>query len=258
LIGPPVASLDEARSRPRVIGARAVRVLIAEGQPVVRAGLRALLGGERDIAVVGEAGNGGEAVALAGRVRPDVVLLDTEIAGHGAEEPARIVGDLDQAGVRVLMLASREDDESLFVALRAGASGFLVKNTEAVDLVEAIRVVASGEALLSPGATARLIAEFTAQPQPQLPTEEQLEKLTAREQEVMTLVAIGLSNDEIAERFVISRATVKTHVSRILSKLDVRDRAQLVAVAYQSGFVRPGHGHVLATAAPARAARVAA
>jgi DNA-binding NarL/FixJ family response regulator len=152
-----------------------------------------------------------------------------------------------------MILAASESDECLFAALRAGASGFLVKNTEAIDLVEAVRVVASGAALLSPGATERLIAEFASQPQPHLPSDEQLERLTPREREVMTLVATGLSNGEIAERFTISHATVKTHVSRALCKLDARDRAQLVAVAYQAGLVHPGRSRprALPTARPA-------
>jgi DNA-binding NarL/FixJ family response regulator len=238
LVEPP-----DVPSEPRVSGGRAIRVLIADSQPVVRAGLHALLEGENDIAVVGDAGDGHEALAMAQAVRPDVVLLDPDLPGLDVlEVTRRIADDPEQAGVGVMILAAHDTDESLFAALRAGASGFLLKNTEPVDLVEAVRVVATGDALLSPGATGRLIAEFASQPQPHLPSDEQLDELTPREREVVTLVATGLSNDEIAERLVISPATAKTHVSRALSKLDVRDRAQLVAVAYQIGLVHPGHG----------------
>jgi DNA-binding NarL/FixJ family response regulator len=254
-----VRSLDDVRSEPRAIGARPIRVLIADGQPVVRAGLHALLEGEKDIVVVGDAADGDAAVAIAAEVRPDVVLLDADLSGLDVLEVTRlIIDDPEQAGAKVMILAARDTDECLFAALRAGASGFLVKNTEAIDLVEAIRVVASGEALLSPGATGRLIAEFASQPQPHLPSDEQLEELTPREREVMTLVATGLSNDEIAERLVISRATAKTHVSRALCKLDVRDRAQLVAVAYQAGLVHPGHRRARLALPTARPALVAA
>jgi DNA-binding NarL/FixJ family response regulator len=243
----------------RAIGAAPIRVLIADGQPVVRAGLHALLEGEKDIAVVGDAADGDEAVAIAGNVQPDVVLLDAEIPGLGVVDVTRRILDApEQAGARVMILATRDTDECLFAALRVGASGFLVKNTEAIDLVEAVRVVAAGQALLSPGATGRLIAEFASQPQPHLPGGEQLDELTPREREVMTLVATGLSNDDIAERFTISRATVKTHVSRALCKLDVRDRAQLVAVAYQAGLVHPGHSRVPRALPTARPALVAA
>jgi DNA-binding NarL/FixJ family response regulator len=239
-------TLDDVPSEPRASGERTTRVLIADGQPVVRAGVHALLEEENDIAVVGDAADGDEAVAIAQEVRPDVVLIDADLPGLDVMEVVRrIVDDLEQTGARVLILAAQDTDECLFAALRAGASGFLVKNSEAIDLVEAVRVVAAGEALLSPRATGRLIAEFNSQPQAHMPSEEQLADLTPREREVMTLVATGLSNAEIAERFVISRATVKTHVSRTLCKLDVRDRAQLVAVAYQAGLVHPGQGRAL-------------
>jgi DNA-binding NarL/FixJ family response regulator len=216
-----------------------IRVLIADAQPLVRAGLHALLDGEEDIAVIAEAGDGEHAVAIAAELRPDVVLLDTDLPGLDVLEVTRRIIDPDGAGAAVMMLAGRETDECLFPALRAGASGFLVKDTELIDVVAAVRVVAADGALLSPAATRRLIAEFASQPQPHLPSAEQLEDVTPREREVMALVAAGLSNDEIAERLVISRATAKTHVSRALRKLDARDRAQLVAVAYQLGLVRP-------------------
>jgi DNA-binding NarL/FixJ family response regulator len=250
---------DDVPPEPRASRGRPIRVLIADGQPVVRAGVHALLEDENDIVVVGDAADGDEAVATAREVLPDVVLVDADLPGLDVMEVMRrIVDDPEQAGARVLLLAAHDTDECLFAALRAGASGFLVKNSEAIDLVEAVRVVAAGEALLSPAATGRLIAEFTSQPQAHMPSDEQLEDLTPREREVMTLVATGLSNAEIAERFVISRATVKTHVSRALCKLDVRDRAQLVAVAYQAGLVHPGHGRALQSTPTARPALVAA
>jgi DNA-binding NarL/FixJ family response regulator len=242
-------SPDDLPPAPRGSGNHPIRVLIADGQPVVRAGVHALLESENDIVVVGDAADGDEAVVTAREVRPDVVLIDADLPGRDVLEVMQlIVDDSEHPGARVLLLAAHDTDECLFGALRAGASGFLVKNTEAIDLVEAVRVVAAGEALLSPGATGRLIAEFTSQPQAHLPSDEQLQDLTPREREVMTLVATGMSNAEIAERFVISRATVKTHVSRTLCKLDVRDRAQLVAVAYQAGLVQPGHSRALPTA----------
>jgi DNA-binding NarL/FixJ family response regulator len=218
-----------------------IRVLIADGQPIVRAGFEALLDAEGDMVVVASAGTGQEAVALAQDVRPDVALLDIGLPGmDGLEATRRILSDPGCAGVRVVVLAAHDSEEPLFAALREGASGYLVKSTEARDLVQAVRVVATGEALLSPGATRRLIAEFASRPQPQLPSPHQLAELTSREREVMTLVAAGMRNDEIAERFVISPATVKTHVSRALRKLDARDRAQLVAIAYQVGLVHAG------------------
>jgi DNA-binding NarL/FixJ family response regulator len=216
-----------------------IRVLIADNQPVVRAGLRAMLEGERDIAVAGVAGSVDEAVALASQLRPHVALIDLDLPGMGGIEAARrIHQDLDTEDVSVMILAGRDSDDDLFAALLAGALGFLLKSSEPEELVQAVRVLASGEALLSPSATRRLILEFRTRPQPQVPGPEQLDELTAREREVMTLVASGLRNDEIAERFVISPATVKTHVSRARRKLDARDRSQLVAIAYQIGLVR--------------------
>jgi DNA-binding NarL/FixJ family response regulator len=238
--------LGDAPTDRRAAKVRPIRVLIADDQPVVRAGLRAMLQSEADILVVADASHGDEAVTMTRDVHPDVVLLDAGIAGLDAlEATRRILDESERIGARVLVLAADDTSDFLFAALRAGASGFLLKNSQPVDLVEAVRVVAGGAALLSPGATERLIAEFASQPQPHLPSDEQLDELTPREREVMALVATGLSNDEIAERFVISRATVKTHVSRALGKLDVRDRAQLVAVAYQAGLVRPGHSRTL-------------
>jgi DNA-binding NarL/FixJ family response regulator len=238
--------LDDVPPTLRAVDVRPIRVLIADAQRVVRAGLRAMLDHQPDIKVVADASHGDEAVTMTHELHPDVVLLDADIAGLGALEViTRLLDESETSEPRVMVLAADDTDDFLFAALRAGASGFVLKNSEPVDLIEAVRVVASGAALLSPGATERLIAEFAAQPQPHLPSDEQLDDLTPREREVMALVATGLSNDEIAERFVISRATVKTHVSRALGKLDVRDRAQLVAVAYQAGLVRPGHSRAL-------------
>jgi DNA-binding NarL/FixJ family response regulator len=218
-----------------------IRVLIADGQPIVRAGFSAMLEGEHDMSVAGSASSVDEAVSLVCDVRPDVALLDLELPGGGGLAAARRIEDDPRcSNVNVMILAAHDDDDDLFAALRAGARGFLLKSTEPPELMSAVRVVAGGEALLSPSATRRLITEFASQPQPQVPTAEQFDELTAREREVITLVAAGLRNDEIAERFVISPATVKTHVSRALRKLDARDRAQLVAIAYQLGLVRPG------------------
>jgi DNA-binding NarL/FixJ family response regulator len=217
-----------------------VRVAIAESQALVRGGFHALIEAQPDMTVVGEAGDGEEAVALAERERPDVVLLDIALPGVGGlEATRRILEAPGLADVRVVMLSTSEGDEHLFGALRAGASGFLAKDTEPADLVEALRAVARGEALLSRGVTRRLIAEIASHPDPYRPSPEELEELTAREREVMALVARGLNNDEIAERLVISVATAKTHVSRALRKVDARDRAQLVALAYETGLVHP-------------------
>jgi DNA-binding NarL/FixJ family response regulator len=217
-----------------------VRVAIAECQALVRGGFHALLEGQADMTVVGEAGDGEEAVAVVERERPDVMLIDIGLPGiDGLEVTRRILDTPALADVRVVILSTSESDEHLFGALRAGASGFLAKDIEASDLVETVRAVARGEALLSRGVTRRLIAEIASHPDPYRPSPEELEELTAREREVMALVARGLSNDEIAERLVISVATAKTHVSRALRKVDARDRAQLVALAYETGLVYP-------------------
>jgi DNA-binding NarL/FixJ family response regulator len=241
--------------------ARAISVLLAHGEVLVRGGLRALLERERDIRVTGEAANGEEAVALARRGRPDLVLMDIRLPGLDClDATRRIVAVPELAGTRVLMLSRSESDDEPFRALRAGASGFLVGDTEPVELVRAVRVVAGGEPLLSPRVTRRLIDEVLAQPDPGRPVPAQFEELTAREREVMTLVALGLTNAEIAERLVVSPATAKTHVSRAMMKLHARDRAKLVALAYQGGFVEPrqrlsalGAG-ARASAAPLRSA----
>jgi DNA-binding NarL/FixJ family response regulator len=206
-----------------------IRVLIADRQPVVRAGLTAMLDAEEDLTVAAEAGDAEEAIALARRLRPTVALVDLELG----LEAVRLTAE---SGA---VMALGGDDE-LLAALRAGARAVMPKSAGCQELVEAVRVIAGGGAHLGPGATRRLIAEYAAQPQPHLPTLEQVDDLTAREREVIAMVASGLRNDEIAERFVISPATVKTHVSRVLRKLDAHDRAQLVAIAYQLGLVRSG------------------
>jgi DNA-binding NarL/FixJ family response regulator len=217
-----------------------IRILVADDQMLVRAGFRSLLDAEDGIEVVGEAANGAEAIKLTTQHRPDVVLMDIRMPGmDGLEASRRILGDPALEGVRVVILTTFEADEYIFDAIRLGASGFLVKDTEPADLIKAIRVVAAGESLLSPGVTRRLIAEFARRAKEPL-TLPAIGELTEREREVMGLVALGLSNDEIAQRLVVSPATAKTHVSRIMIKLGARDRAQLVVFAYESGLARPG------------------
>jgi DNA-binding NarL/FixJ family response regulator len=217
-----------------------IRVVLADDQALVRAGFRSLLDAQADIEVVGEAAGGEEAVRLATELTPDVALMDIRMPGmDGLEATRRIAADSRLADVRVVILTTFGLDEYVFEAIRAGASGFLVKDTEPEELLQAVRVVAGGEALLSPSITKRLIEEFATHAKEPQPTEG-LEELTAREREVMALVAAGLSNDEIAERLFVSPATAKTHVSRAMVKLGARDRAQLVVLAYESGLVRPG------------------
>ncbi|MFC4150454.1 response regulator [Micromonospora mangrovi] len=219
-----------------------VRVLLADDQKLLRAGFRMLIDSAPDLTVVGEAATGREAVELARSTRADVVLMDIRMPDlDGLAATAEITADEDLAGVRVLILTTFEVDEYVFQALRAGASGFLGKGVEPAELLDAIRTVAAGEALLSPKATRGLIARFLAQPEPdRRATPEQVRVLTEREREVVTLVAAGLSNEQIAERLVVSPLTAKTHVNRAMMKLGARDRAQLVVVAYQSGLVRVG------------------
>ena len=217
-----------------------IRVLLADDQALVRAGFKALLDAQDDIEVVGEAASGEEAVAMARRDRPDVVLMDIRMPGtDGLTATREIVGDDRLSGVRIVILTTFELDEYVFDAIRSGASGFLVKDTEPVELLRAVRAVAAGDALLSPGVTRRLIGAFaTGSREPR--ADPALDMLTDREREVMVLVAEGLSNDEIAQRLYVSPMTAKTHVSRAMTKLAARDRAQLVVFAYESGLVRPG------------------
>ena len=219
-----------------------IRVLIADDQPLVRAGLRVLLDSAADIEVAGEAANGQEALDAARATRPDVVLMDVRMpVMDGLVATRRLVGDERLAGVRVLILTTFEVDEYVFEALRAGASGFVAKDIEPAELLHAVRVVARGDALLSPFATGRLIAEFVARPERRRVEPSALAVLTEREREVLALVAAGRSNDEIAAELCITTATAKTHVSRAMAKLGARDRAQLVVVAYENGLVTAGH-----------------
>jgi DNA-binding NarL/FixJ family response regulator len=217
-----------------------IRVLLADDQALVRAGFRALLDAEADLSVVGEAANGAEAVRLAVRTTPDVVLMDIRMPGlDGLEATREIAATPALAGTRIIILTTFDLDEYVFEALRAGASGFLVKDTEPVELLRGVRAVAAGDALLSPGVTRRLIAEFAARAKPPVGVRA-LSALTEREREVVALVGAGLSNEEIAGKLVVSPATAKTHVSRAMVKLGARDRAQLVVYAYEAGLVRPG------------------
>lgn len=217
-----------------------IRVLIADDHALVRAGFRTLVESEDDLELVGEAATGREVLDLVRKVRADVVLMDIRMPElDGIEATQQIAADEDLAGVRVLILTTFDHDEHVLAALRAGASGFLVKDTDPVDLLQAIRVVASGDGLLSPGVTRRMIARIAAAPAPSTVDNAALSALTDREREVVALVAEGLTNDDIAERLFISPTTAKTHVSRSLVKLNARDRAQLVAMAYRSGLVTP-------------------
>ena len=221
-----------------------IGVLLVDDQALVRAGFRALLRAQPDIDVVGEAEDGAAAVTIARDTKPDVVLMDIRMPGrNGLDATKDIVADPRLSGVKVIVLTTFAEDAYVFDAIRNGASGFLVKDIEPVELVHAIRVVHGGDALLSPGVTRRLIEEFAArakQLQPAKQISALLGHLTEREREVVALVAAGLSNDEIAERLVVSPATAKTHVSRAMIKLGARDRAQVVVLAYESGLVRPG------------------
>jgi DNA-binding NarL/FixJ family response regulator len=218
-----------------------IRVLLADDQSLIRAGFRILLESADDIEVVGEASDGAQAVQQAHDQRADVVLMDIRMPNvDGLEATRRIAADDDLAGVRVIILTTFESDEYVYQAIRAGASGFLVKDSEPAELIQAVRVVARGDALLSPSITKKLITDLASRPDSRRATGRELDALTGREREVMTLVAAGLSNDEIAGRLFVSPLTSKTHVSRIMTKLDARDRAQLVVLAYECGLVVPG------------------
>ncbi len=214
--------------------------MLADDQALVRAGFAALLDAQDDMHVEGEAADGAEAVRLVREQLPDVVLMDIRMPGtDGLAATRAIASDPALAGVRVIVLTTFELDEYVFEALRAGATGFLVKHTEPAELIRAVRTVATGDALLSPSVTRRLIAEFADRAK-EPPTSAQLDALTDREREIVAVVAQGLSNDEIAAKLYLSPATVKTHVNRAMSKLAVRDRAQLVVLAYEAGLARPG------------------
>ncbi|MCA2217616.1 response regulator [Jidongwangia harbinensis] len=218
-----------------------IRVLLADDQALIRAGFKMIIDSEDGFEVVAEAGDGREAIGLARSARADVVLMDIRMPHmDGLEATRRIAADDNLAGVRVLVLTTFENDDNVVLALQAGASGFLGKSVAPADLLHAIRVVAGGEALLSPRATRGLVSRFLDHLRPEAAQAAGLDELTDREREILTLVAHGLSNDDIARRLHVSPLTAKTHVNRAMTKLNVRDRAQLVVIAYQCGLVRPG------------------
>ncbi|MET9259360.1 response regulator transcription factor [Amycolatopsis sp. NPDC004079] len=220
-----------------------IRVVLADDQALVRAGFRLLLDTEDGFEVAGEASDGEQAVARAVEHRPDIVVMDIRMPGtDGLEATRRITSHPGLTGVKVLVLTTFDVDEYVYEALRAGASGFLLKDTEPVELLHALRVVAAGEALLAPTVTRRLIAEIVGRPEHRRIDTSAVREVTEREREVLALVAGGLSNDEIAAHLVISTATARTHVSRIMTKIGARDRAQLVVLAYESGLVTPRRG----------------
>ncbi|GGL07939.1 response regulator [Planomonospora parontospora] len=228
---PPGGSRDDARTR----GDDVIRIVLADDQALVRAGFRALLDAQPGMTVVAEAADGAEALVLAEEHRPDVVLMDVRMPGMDGLTATRRM----PPGPRIIILTTFELDEYVFEALRGGASGFLVKDTEPAELIQAVRVVAAGDALLSPGVTRRLIAEYAGRAKEPVAGMD-LSALTDREREVLALVGTGMTNDEIARTLFMSPATAKTHVSRTMTKLHARDRAQLVVIAYESGLVRPG------------------
>jgi DNA-binding NarL/FixJ family response regulator len=218
-----------------------VRIVVADDEVLVRLGLRALAGSESDFEIVGEASTGREALRIVRTMHPDVVVMDIRMPGiDGLEATRLIAADPDLAAVRVLILTTFATDEYVFEALRAGAAAFILKDSEPAELLRAIRVVAEGDALLSPGVTRRLVEAFALRPVPSAPQTALLAELTNREREIVGLVGLGLSNDEIAAQLFISPATARTHVSRAIGKVAARDRAQLVVFAYETGLVTPG------------------
>jgi DNA-binding NarL/FixJ family response regulator len=219
----------------------AIRVLLADDQAMVRAGFAMILGAQDDIDIVGEADDGERAIAEAARLAPDLIVMDIQMPKLDGVAATRAVLARGREGPRVLVVTTFDIDEYVYDALRAGASGFLLKNAPPEELVKAVRVVAAGDSLLSPKVTARLIAAFCQQPATGPAPPAALNELTPREREVLELLARGLSNDEIAERLVVTRGTIKTHVERVLMKLDLRDRIQAVVLAYETGLVTPGH-----------------
>jgi DNA-binding NarL/FixJ family response regulator len=214
-----------------------IRVVLADDQPLVRAGLRVLIADTPDLDVVGEAGTGAQAVRLIRDLRPDVVVMDIRMPGMDGIDATRMI-TADHATARVVVLTTFDDDDYVYAALRAGASGFLVKDMALEDILAAIRVVAAGDALIAPSVTRRLIAQFAARPEPP-PPRRQIDGITEREREVLTLVGRGLSNAEIAASLVITAGTAKAHVARLLAKLGARDRVQLVIAAYEAGLIPP-------------------
>jgi DNA-binding NarL/FixJ family response regulator len=237
-----VGALDAVRHDGTTAGVTPIGLVIADEQPLARAGFHALIAREGDVTVFGEAGDAEQAVALARRTRPTVLLMDIALPGlDGMSAVRRMATDPSLAGVRIVILTACESDEHVFGALRAGVSGFLLKDTSPAELIAAIRAVASGEGALSPSVARRLMKEFATLAERKHPRPEQLNELTPRELEVVALVAGGMSNFEVAERLVVSPVTAKTHVSRALRKLHARDRAQLVTLAYECGLIVPRH-----------------
>jgi DNA-binding NarL/FixJ family response regulator len=216
-----------------------IRVILADDQQMVRAGFRMILESGQDIEVIGEAEDGAQSVAGAGKLQPDIVLMDIQMPGMNGLEATRQIVKQSGGKVKVLILTTFERDDYIFEALRAGASGFILKNASPEDLLEAVRVVAEGNALLAPSVTRRIIGEFARAPS-QSNVKGELEKLTQREIDVLRLIARGKTNSEIAQELFVSEATIKTHVSNMFTKLDLRDRAQAVMFAYESGLVQPG------------------
>jgi DNA-binding NarL/FixJ family response regulator len=217
-----------------------ISVLIADDQALVRGGLRMIIDAQQDMHVVGEAENGAEAVATTEQLKPDVVLMDIRMPQLDGIAATRQLADRGPAQTRVLMLTTFDEDQLVYEAMRAGASGFLLKSAPPARLTEAIRIIAAGEALLAPSITRRLVEDFVRRPPPDEEAPGELTELTEREREVLKLIARGLSNAEIAGELVVSEATVKTHVNHVLAKLDLRDRVQAVVLAYETGFVQPG------------------